>query len=412
MQTLNLAVPEGIAQSKEVKLSGILARNQSYVNSQQPNNIGPEQFTTFELPQELLDLRSATFQFKITGTPGVGSTYNRFNQDIRSIISRIIVRFGSKVVVDTHAKNLWYNITNYTKPVNWATSVGRITNGVGSTTERNALFSNPNYVYAVQLYNMENSFFNKVLPLNKLGVQCYIDIYFAQPNQCIESDAGSPTYVVNAMQFHYSSLVPDDNWNQMYNTQVSQGGCTYTYCNVENINDTSLMPAGVSSVSKILTYKYTSLVGVVAVMRPLANMSNFAANDKLNNYAFNNVNTAYVKIGSQQYPINSNQSGSDMLTMFAEQFGLSMRVDFAGATNWLTGSPGSFVVCIPLAKHIKEFDRVKGISVDGLDTSIGTSVIINLQFSTPLAAAMQVDFFALYEAQVTFNQNGSITWNT
>ena len=328
MSKLPVLLPEGIAPTSEMRLTGVLARNQSYINAQQPNGLGPNQMATFELPQELLDLRSATFQFTVTGTAGGGATYTRFNQDIRSIIKRVVVRFASKYVVDTQNMGLWYNITNGIKPVNWSTSTGTIAYGTGTTTQRNSLFSNSTYVYAVQLYNLENSLFNEVLPLNKLGVQCYIDIYFAPAAECIESDGTSPTYTVNNMQFHYASLVPNQSWLELYDEQVVRG-LTYSCCNVDNISDTTMLPAGVTSASKILTYKYSSLIGIVAVMRPLANISDVSANDKLNNFLYNNTNMAYVKIGSQQYPINSNQSASDMLTMYADQFGISMREDFA-----------------------------------------------------------------------------------
>jgi len=413
MNNLPKQIPSSIVPITEIQLSGVWARNTSYMNAQQPNGLGPNQMATFELPMELLDLRSATFQFTIVGIEGAGATFTRFNSDIRSIIKRMVVRFGSKYVVDTQNINLWFNITNGTKPVNWASSTGAIAYGTGDATNRNALFSNTSYTYAVQLYNLDNSLLNEVLPLNKLGVQAYIDLYFAPANECIESDGVGANYVVNNMQFHYASLVPNESWLSEYERQVRGPGVTYSYCSLENITDTTMLAAGITQASKILTFKYQSLIGIIAVMRPSANVSNMAASNKLNNYSYANVNTAYVKIGSQQYPINSNQSASDMLTMYADQFGLSMREDFAAATNWLgTTLPGSFVICIPLAKHIKEFEKVQNVSVDGLNTSIGTSIVFQLGFSSPLAAAQQIDFFALFESSLTFNPNGSVTWDT
>jgi hypothetical protein len=411
MDKLIKIIPNTIAPTTEVLLDGVAARNSSYVNAQQPNGLGPTQMVTFELPQELLDLRSSTFQFTVTGTAGGGATFTRFNQDIRSIIKRVVIRFANKYVADTQNMGLWYNITNYTKPVNWSTSTGTIAYGTGSTAQRNALFSNSTYIYAVQLYNLDSSLFNEVLPLNKLGVQCYFDIYFAPANECIESDGTNPTYTVNNMQLHFASLVPTQGWLEKYDSSVSRG-ISYSYCAIDNISDTALLPAGISQANKILTFKYQSVIGLVMVMRPLSNVNSFSALDKLNNFQYNNTNVAYVKIGSQQYPINSNQSASDMLCMFADQFGLSMRKDFAAATNWISGSAQSFIVCIPLAKHIKEFEKVQNCSVDGLNTSIGTSINFQIQFSSPLGAAQQADFFCLSESSITFNPNGSITWTT
>ncbi len=85
-----------------------------------------------------------------------------------------------------------------------------------------------------------------------------------------------------------------------------------------------------------------------------------------------------------------------------------MRSAFISATNF--GST-SYVLCIPLSKHPREWNDSYG-SISGINTSIANNIVFDLQFNTPLAANMTVDFYALSEQSVIFNANGSISWYT
>jgi len=402
-----IGIPDGLAITREFTFGGVMARNNNYISARPQNGYTPGQFFTLEMPLEMLDFRSSTLQFTITGTPAGGATFTRFNKDIRSIFKRIVVRFGSKQVLDVQNNGLLYNILDGNLDVNWESTVGALTTGTGPAAQRNADFLNPNKVYAVQLYNNEDSFFYNVYPFQKLGVQCYIDVYLAPANEVIETDVSGATYVVNNVQWHTASLVPSKDWEIKYGLRLPLG-ITFTYLTYENLYDSSVLQAGVSQASKTLSYKYSSLLGVFCVFQTSSTLQSQTTLNKLSTYNFLGLNSANLKIGSQCYPIDTNRSASDLLTMYAELFGLSMRFPFAQAVNF---DSTNFVLCIPLARHIKE-NRDIGASLDGLNTSIGTSITLDMGFSAPLPSAQTMNIYGLVENTITFNPNGSITWNS
>lgn len=402
-----IGLPEALAVNEIYKFGGVKSRINNYFSAIPESNYTPGQIIKLQYPMELIDSRSHSLEFTITGTPATGATYTRFNKDIRSIISRMVIKFGGKSVYDTTNQNLLFNIIDGTYDYNWEDTAGLIALGTGNAAQRNADFINPNRIYSVQLYGLSQEFLNKVLPLNKLQVQMTVELTLADPSVCIETDGTNPSYTVNNVRMHYASLVPDDNWNNMYNNKVS-AGINYNYLSFENFTTSTLLPAGTQSSSAILTFRYTSLIAIILVMRPTANINNLASNDKLNTFDYNNLGVAQVKIGGYNQPQDRQRNVPDSLQMYCETFNLSMRSAFISATNF--GST-SYVLCIPLSKHPREWNDSYG-SISGINTSIANNIVFDLQFNTPLAANMTVDFYALSEQSVIFNANGSISWYT
>lgn len=399
------ALPESLALEKEFVYGGVIARANSYIPAKPESGYQPNQIMTIELPFEMVDLRASTLQFTITGVPAGGASFTRFNFDIRSIFQRIAIRFGSKYVLDQSNQNLLYNILDGTLDVNWAPTVGSINTGTGSTVQRNADFLNPNKVYAVQLYQNEDSWFYQVLACQKLGVQVFLDFYLASPNVCIETDVSGANYTVNNVQFHIASLVPSPSWDNLYNMRVSDN-LTYTYFSYENMYDSSILSAGTTRASKVLNYKYSSLIGLIFVMQDSATLNSQTQLNKLNTYNYNNLNYLQLKIGSASFPVDTQRSLSDLLSMYAETMGLSMRFPFAQSVNF--GST-NFIGCIPLAKMVKENRDING-SLNGLNVSLGTSLTLDMGFSTPLASNQTLNVFAIIENTIKYNPNGSVSF--
>ena len=206
-----IGLPESLALSEVYKYGGIRSRINNYFSAIPESNYTPGQTIMLQCPMELVDFRSHSLEFTVTGTPGTGATFTRFNKDIRSIIQRMVIKFGGKVVYDCQNQNLLFNLFDGTYDFNWEDSCGLIALGTGDATQRNADFINPNRIYSVQLYGLTPEFLNKVLPLQKLQVQLTIELTLAAPNVCIECDGTNPSYQVNNVRFHYASLVPDDN---------------------------------------------------------------------------------------------------------------------------------------------------------------------------------------------------------
>lgn len=399
-----LAFPPPLGLEKELSYVGLLARNAAFVSfiPEGPYNAG--QIAYVDFPNTMMDLRKAFLHFTVTGTPGTGSTYNRFNFDIRSIIKRVEVLIGSRVVVDISNFNVLSNMLNNLMDVNLFSTVGQISGGTGSQAQRNAAFANS--TYDVQMYHFNTSFFQSILPLQKLATNVRLRLTFANANECIETDGTNPTYVVSNLQFHYNVLIPDEKFNSLWDSKIRGDGIHWTYETFSNFQTTNLLANGTNNATQILNYKFNSLLGVLMVMRDSANIYNFAANDKLNKYNYNGLNLFRLRISSQSYPIDPSRSIGDLYFALIETFGISARFPTYGSTNY--GS-SSFIAGVPLAKHTLE--NRDGADIGGLATVLGTSILCDMGFSSPLDGNNTVDFFSIQHNTITFLPNGSIEWN-
>lgn len=404
MQNKETAISSDIALYDLLKYDGIISRLNTYVPASPESGYQPNQLITFAMPQEAIDFRNSSFQFTVSAS-APGSTYAYFNSDIRSIIRRMTVSFGSKIVLDIQNQNLLFNITNELKDPLWASYNGLILNGTGSQVQRQADFTNANRVYSVQLYNMNSELLSQVLPLQKLSMNMYVNIYLAAANECITTDSVNPTFTVNNCQFHYSSLVMSQTWENLWDAKIPKS-IAYNYITYENAFDTSLLANGISRASKTLNYRYTSLNGIIFVMRPSANINSLTAVDKLNRYDFNNLNLCQVRIGGYTQPSDNTANLSDRLTMVCEMFGLSTKNPLAGALNF--GST-SFVGAVNLARHPYS-SQTNNSSINGINTSISSALILDLGFSAPLSQAYTLDIYAVAENSIVFTTNGSLVW--
>lgn len=406
-------IPLDLGVEPEANWGGILARSQGYISASPEGPYAPQQKAQISLPLEMCDFRNSTLQFTLTGTAGAGGTFTRFENGIKSIIDRITIQFGSKVVLDIQDYNVLSYVDDLTQDINWFPTVGKYMFGYGTTGERDAWFLLPNKVYAVQLYRNHDDFLHSVLPLQKLGVQMIMNIYFAPVAKCIDTDRTGATYTVNNLQFHYSSLVPSPQWDNMYNEKViSQMPPSFSYVDYDCQEDTNTCLAGITSFSKVLTFKYSALTGVAVTFRLQSVVNDQAGLDKLSSFINPGISSAYLKVGSVQYPQDNTTNNGDRMSMAGEYFGVSLQdkpLAFAG--NWeSTTTNGTFVLAFPLQKHPYEVQDQRIFS-DGVDTSIATSIVLNVTFSAALAANLVMEVVGRYQNTITYNPNGSITWN-
>ncbi len=399
------AMPEFLSVGPEIELSGVIGKQNNYIGAQPTGGYTQNQMISIPLAVELLDMRSATLQFTIAGTLGGGATFGRFNKDIRSIFSRIVFRFGSKIVCDIQNAGLLNNIMDQFTDFNWMPYAGALTTGTGDTVQRNADFLNPNKVYAVQLYQLREEFFNTFIPFKKLGVQGFIDIYLAQNNDVIESDGTGCSYTVNNVQFHVASLTLSDEWNDLYNKTIPRG-ISYTYITYQNLYDSSLLPAGTTKASKILPFKFSSFLGIIAVMQDQTTGQTVL--NKLNKFNFNNLNFAQLRIGTNNFPQDTQRSASDLYSMACDTVGKSYKAPLALGQNF---DSTNFILCIPVGRQLKELEMDdKRVSYCGINTSIGSSMVLDLGFSTPLASNQTLQIFAMIENTVQYQANGSVVY--
>lgn len=400
----SLGIPQNLSLQQQVELSGVLSRINSYVPSTSQSSFSPGQQITFQISNDFLDFRNHSFQFTVNASK-VGGTYGRFNKDIRSIIKRMTISFGSKIVLDINNQNLLFNMLNNLKDLNWPEYQGKILNGAGDTTSRNTDFTDTARTYAVQLYSMKEELLSKVLPLQKLGLSLFINLYLADPSECIETDGSSATYTVSNCQLHIAALVASQEWDNLYMSKIPQG-IKYCFRNYENQFDSSLLSAGISRASKTLNFRYSSLTGIIMVMRPSANINNLAANDKLCAYDFNNLNRFNVRIGSYVCPTDDLTNYSDKYAALCELFGISTTQTIFAGLNWSTNN---FMICQNLSKH-PYYQNQENCLTNGVNTSVSSAMIVDMGFSAPLAQNYSLDIFAISENAVVFQSNGGIIW--
>lgn len=404
----SLAYPKILGLEEEFRYVGLLARNQSFVSpSGGENGYKAGQQIIFELPNSFLDLRKSFLQFTLTGTPGTGSTYNRYNYDIRSIIQRITVQASSKVIYDIDNWNILNQMLNYLEEPNLSTTIGQLSYGQTSQVQRDTDFLNSNKYYAVPLYHMDNDFFHTILPLQKLAATIKITIYLAQPDVCIESDGTNPSFTVNNCQYHYNLLVADQNFDENWDEKVKSGKLTMSYETYSNYNATNLLLAGTSKATQSLTFKYNNLLGVMVAMRNSSSVFSLTTNNKQNIFNFNDLQDFRLRINSQSYPQDSSRLAiGDLYFALLEMFGLSGRNAYLGGTNY---NSTSFIGGIPLSLH--PYERESGGDIGGISSVLGTSILCDFQFGTPLANSQTVDFFSLQTNTLTFLPNGTIQWS-
>ena len=409
---VNEAIESDLSLEPEFVFEGVVARNMSYQNAQQLS-YGPGQKMVFLMPGQMIDFRNSWIEFQITGSPG---TYTgcAMVPDIRSIFSRLTVLFASKTIIDISEFGRLQNACDYLMDPNWANYNGQIYEGTGPLASRQADFLDPNRVYSCSLRNFmgAGTLFDKILPLQKVSSQLEIDIYLAPANQVISGTVVGltlPTYTINNIQFHYDYISPSDYWNQTYDSKVKMNPpITFSYRTWEELTDTSILPVGASSAQKVLTFKYSSLVGIIALMQTASTTTDFTNDSKMLTFNNNGINLLRLKIAGISYPLDSNAPYSDIFQRFIQFFGIPQDKPVSGALNWTTTS---FIAACPLLLHPYVNRNTRGV-IDGINSAIATSIIFEVGFSAPLASTQNLYLYAWTEQTITFLSNGGVVWNS
>jgi hypothetical protein len=263
------------------------------------------------------------------------------------------------------------------------------------------------------------SIFKKILPLQKLGTQLTIWLYLSDPISVISTSApvtGSitPSYVLNNLEFHYITNTPTEAWNKNFDSTISRNpGITFTFRSFDNQQDTSTLLSGSMGGSKFLTFKYASLLGLIITFQP-AGLSTTWNSDIKMNYLFNpGVNLLRLKIGGQFYPTDQTTNDADVFGRFLLMMGIPTQTPVAASQYWNYngGSPSNatYIACCPISKHPNSIRRDDRVEVCGLNTSIATSMQLDLGFSTALPSNTTMNIWAYYEVTIVINPNGSVT---
>jgi hypothetical protein len=431
------AVPNEFALDREMCLTSVVANQYTFINAVPISGYLPGNRITLNLPQEFVSLQDAYLEFNVVGSLGNtgGGMTGQFIPDIRSIIQRMTILFGSKTILDIQEWGMLQNIFDYTFDPLWAQTTGRVLVATNdSVAERAAFFSSTTQTYACRLNFSKGleSIYNKVIPFQKVGSTMQIQLYLqSDPSRVISTSitpTGSilPSFTVNNVEFHYITNVPTPEWNADFDQKIVNnnfgGGVTFTCRGYDWTQDTSLLPAGVTFASKTLTFKYASLLGLIIAFQPSAVPTTWTQDTKMQYFYNPALNLLRVRIGGQQFPQDSSTNDADTYGRFLLMFGLDAESPYAAASapqstgntwSYVSGSYptyASFVPTCPLMKYPNQIRSDDRIANEGLDTSIATSIQLDLGFSVAIpSGGLVTNIFAIYEYTMILNPNGSVT---
>lgn len=425
---------EDFAMNPEMQYGGALATNYTYVNAVPLSGYTPGSKITIDLPQECISMKDAYLQFQMTGSAGnTAGLLCSIVPDIRSLISRVVLQIGSKVILDISEFGLLNNIFDYTRDPQWANAQGRVMLATGvSQGGRNIKFGNPNLVYAARLNISDeaDSIFSKILPLMKVGSTMQLQIYLQQdPSRVISTTTAvtgtiPPSFALNNVQFHYYTIVPSDSWNSMINERIMAGALTFSARGFDYTQDTSLFLAGTQNASKTLNFKYSSLLGFICAFQPQSYITSYTNDTKMQYFYNPGLTTFRCRVGGNQYPMDNSTSDADMYGRFSLFFGLDDDTPTSAANSpygvgsdtwsYVSGAlptAASFIPCVNLCKYPNEIATDGRVVVDGLDTSIATNVQLDIQLGTVVPQNMVTHIWAYYNYTITINPNGSVSLN-
>lgn len=433
--TLNLAktnprmiLPADLALDNEVLYGGIVANNYTYVDAVVPSGtIGSRNSKLiFNMPQEVVSMQDSWVEFKLVNSIGntAGSPIGNLVSDVRSLFSRMTLQFGSSTILDIDGWNLLNalfvqkldpQIQNYNNSVLVASD-----SLIGN---RQVYFTQTNKTYVCRLNLVEGiqSLFDRIMPFNLVGSQLQLQLWLADPSAVIVSSVAitgtvAPSYILNECQFHYISSVPSSalisNWKSKLDS-----GLTFSYRAFNYQQQTNQAVAGISNLNLVLTFKYANFLGLFITFTNAAIQNSYTTDYKVQQMINPGINLLRLKIGGVFYPTDQQTNDGDVFTRFLSATGTDVESPVAAAANWnyLVSPPNlaSYVACCPVAKHPNSINQNNSRTVvEGIDTSIATSIVLECGFVAPLPATYTMNIWAYYGATLTLNNNGSITLYT
>jgi hypothetical protein len=425
---VKLVLPADLALDPEVIYGGVIANNYSYVDAVVPSGtVGSRNSKIiFNMPQEVLSMQDSWLEFKITTSVGntAGPPVCSFVPDIRSIFSRMVLQFGSKTILDIDG----FGILNYMFSQKLDPQIQNYNNSVlvasdSAIGNRQIYFADPTKTYCCRLNLVEGmqSLFDRIMPFNLVGSQMQLQLYLSDPAAVISSSIAitgtvQPSYILNECQLHYISSVPSQALINSWNENLSSS-LTFSYRTFEFQQQTNVAVSGISNLNLVLTFKKANFLGLFITFQNPANQFNYQSDNKIQQFINPNMNLLRLKIGSVFYPTDQQTNFADLFTRFLSATGTDVESPVAAAANWGYNSTppalASFIACCPVAKHPNSINQNNSRTVvEGIDTSIATSVVLECGFATPLPTTYIMNIYAYYGATITLNANGSISLYT
>jgi hypothetical protein len=175
----------------------------------------------------LVDFRRGYIAFDLTISGTSGGTYTRLSQGVWSIFNRVRLLCG-KELEDIREYNLLHStLFEIFRDEEVGAVIGPSCYGY-ATREIRQQFAATTKSYAMPL--MCGFFLSGVVPMGKLKDRLVLEMYMADPRQCIETD-GSPNNLaisITNIYFHYEMMSLTDNMENEY-ARVADSGIVFPY---------------------------------------------------------------------------------------------------------------------------------------------------------------------------------------
>lgn len=419
-------IPQRLAKPQPFTLTGLVSTQEQFINAQPLNGLKANDRIIFNLGNELVSMRQAWIQFRLTGDPGTTPAIQcAMVPDIQSIFGQFRILAGSKVLIDIADYGQLQNICNLTFSELYENGAGKILVATDTNiVDRRAYFLNPNKTYCCKLGFRSNmlDLLKQDLWLNKLGANFRIEITLKPNNQVITTDIAvtgtEPTYTLNGVELHYHNLLPELRLNNMINEQLNLNGfLPYTFRSFDRITDSSVMKIGSTSFSKTLTFKYANVLSIFVVFEKKSVLTNFE-NDEKRRYFFNPGVTKFkVQLNGTFHPNSVSQRDCDNYTAFLLNWGLSSEQSTQAAKNWnYNGNAparASFSPAVNFSKYVENMNNPQDLPMEviGIDTSTSVNMELSCEWDTAAPEDMVVSFYAYHTRVWAINANGSSLLN-
>lgn len=359
----------------------------------------------FTLPNDgTLDLRHAVLRFSAVTNGAGGGTTCRFSRDINCIINRLQVKLGNSPVEDIQMYNLLNAIRfrpSATEEAITETGINSAFRGIGSAANRDTWATDASRVY---LLNINSPFLTaKPLPLDCVSGFMTLEFTLEQAAKCLEVVAPvAPTYTVSGMELICDVYDMSDSYksaikSSSYPTLIKFKGYDYQTQTVVG-----------NSIAMQISNKYTSMNGIIAILRTQADVADQLALDKFELYNGYTTSDAIVtqyqmKFNTDYHPRDPvNCSGTYMpeplwhLLDYDGDYNNPQGGGFLDKAKFSTAISGwtqyNFMMCLKLDNFYNT-----GLLTGHNSADVASNTLFNVTLSAAPATTQQIEVFVEHD---------------
>lgn len=262
----------------------------------------PGQRCYIDLPSSPSDLKGSFLSFNadIT-TPGAASTYDRFTFPIGSVIERLRVLVGSEPIEVIDNYQLLHGAMSnlYSGDLITGQALAALNMEGSFVPATRATQSIVDKTYTIKLFADS---LRQFWALDKLNQQFRIELTFAQPAACLESDGTAPSYTVSNVLYSYDQVTLPKFINDKIDAEIRAGTYEILFHPFQNFTDTSLGASTRGDLSIPARYRIVSKV--LSIIRENASVSDLTVDYKTTKYDsnINNITSLALKVNNQYIP--------------------------------------------------------------------------------------------------------------